>query len=255
MKRSRDLIIISLVLICIISGFMSLSNYMDRRQAERGYETLRQAVSITESTTETVTEKEAFTATEENSHQSLNDKPIDGQYQISAGLSELMEKNNAVVGWIRIDGTRIDYPIMQNKKDNEYYLHRDITGKESYPGSIYIDSNHDINNTGIHVIYGHNMKNGTMFKDVTKFTDDTYLKKHQSVTIYTGKKEIHLTPVYCYAGPADGSYRGNFDSPEELKDFLYEKTEQEITGNIFVLITCSYGTDDERTYCILKEDV
>lgn len=267
MKRSRGIIIISLVLICLISGTMSISGYISRRQAENEYETLRQAVSITESTTEMITEEPpSVTSTEEPAEQptekpaeTMPELPVLGQapdsYQAPSGLMDLMSSNDAVKGWIKIDGTRIDYPIMQNTEDNNYYLHRDINGKDSYPGSIYLDSNHGINDTGLHVIYGHNMKNGTMFKDVTKFMDAAYLKQHQSAAIYTGEKEIRLSPVYCYAGPADGSFRGVYDSPEELEHFLYSKTGQKISGNVFVLITCSYGADDERTYCILREDV
>lgn len=254
MKHSRGLIIIGLVLVCLFSGAMSVGSYIGKKRAESNYETLRQAVSITVPTTEVITETEPLKTSVENGSLPTEEQTT-VQYQISAGLAELMEVNEAVVGWITIDGTRIDYPVMQNEVDNEYYLHRDMNGKESYPGSIYIDSNHDINATGLHVIYGHNMKNGTMFKDVTKFTDALFLKSHQSVTIYTDEKEIQLRPVYCYAGPADGSYRRDFSSTEELNNFLYEKTGQEITGNIFVLITCSYGADDERTYCILREDV
>lgn len=255
MKRSRGLIIISLVFICLISGIMSVGNYIKKKQAESDYETLRQAVSIANPTTEAMMKTELLVVSEENNSELTAYEQTADQYQISAGLAELMETNKAVAGWIKIEGTRIDYPVMQNKEDNEYYLHRDINGKESEPGSIYLDSNHDINSFGLHVIYGHNMKNGTMFKDVINFTDATYLKNHQSVTIYTDEKEILLSPVYCYAGPTDGSYRESFDSTELLKNFLYQKTGQEITGNIFVLITCSYGADDERTYCILREDV
>ena len=275
MKRSRGIIIISLLLICFTSGVISIGSYISRKQSENEYEALRQAVSITESTTELITDelppimpireatvratvkaKEEIT---EKSAENVPELPALGQtqagYQASPGLMKLMSLNDAVKGWIQIDETRIDYPIMQNAEDNDYYLHRDINGKDSYPGSIYLDSNHDINATGLHVIYGHNMKNGTMFKDVTRFTDAAYLKRHQSAVIYTGEKEIRLSPVYCYAGPADGSYRGVYNSPEELEHFLYSKTGQKISGNIFVLITCSYGADNERTYCILREDV
>lgn len=262
MKCSRGIIIISLALICLISGTISIGGYISRRQAENEYEMLRQAVFLTESTTEmTAEESPSVMPTEKSAEKSADDMselPVLGQvpdgYQAPSGLMDLMGLNGAVKGWVKIDGTRIDYPIVQNTEDNDYYLHRDINGKDSFPGSIYLDSNHDINDTGLHVIYGHNMKNGTMFKDVTKFTDNAYLKRHQSAAIYTGEKEIRLSPVYCYAGPADGSFRGVYDSPEELEDFLYSKTGQKISGNIFVLITCSYGAEDERTYCILRED-
>lgn len=62
---------------------------------------------------------------------------------------------------------------MQNE-DNEYYLHRDMAGEKSVGGCIYMDSNHDIHEKGLHTIYGHHMRNGSMFRDVARFTDATY---------------------------------------------------------------------------------
>lgn len=263
MSRSKKVFIAVLSLICFISGVVSVSDYLSKKQAEADYEMLRESVSLTTetlaSTKPTVKETRAqelvqTTSEPENVPQPESETEANSNKKMLQGLQNLMKQNNFVVGWIKISDTKIDYPIMQNRDDNEYFLHRDINGKESYPGSIYLDSNHRINEDGLHVIYGHNMKNGSMFKDVTKFTDPKYMKNHQDVVIYAGEKEIHLKPVYCYAAPADGSYRNVLNSPEELESFLYEKTGQKISGNIFVLITCSYGEKDERTYCILKEE-
>lgn len=174
-------------------------------------------------------------------------------YQAPPELISLMAENEHAIGWLKVSGTNIDYPLMQHE-DNEYFLHRDINGNDSYPGSVYMDSNHDIGLKGLHILYGHNMKNGTMFRDVVKFMDREYFNNHQDVKIYAADKEFVLEPIYCYAARADGYYRSKIEKQDELEAFLLEKTGQELSAdNIFVLITCSYGSEDERTYLICRE--
>lgn len=93
-----------------------------------------------------------------------------------------------------------------------------------------------------------------MFKDVSKFIDTDYMETHKSVTIYTDQRQIDLEPVYCYAAPADGAFRNVIESPEDLKAFLYEKTDEDIEGdNIFVFVTCEYSHENGRVYLICKE--
>lgn len=173
-------------------------------------------------------------------------------------LSELMNENPYVVGWIIIDDTNINYPIVQNKEDNDFFLKKDINGEKSSLGSVFLDSNQDINGTGLKTIYAHNMKNGSMFKDVTKYLDKSYMENHKSIFVYTDQEMIRLEPFYCYYGIADDDYREDLKR-EELKEFIKEKTGKDIdTDAIYVLVTCSYNTGryaDERTYllCTKKE--
>ena len=158
------------------------------------------------------------------------------------------------MGWLKIDDTNIDYPVVQNKEDNEWFLHRDIYGEESYPGSIYLDSWHDMEDKGLHVIYGHRMKDGTMFKDISRFMDMDYLNRHKRIQVWTKKQRIRLEPVCCYTGAADGSYRSPIASRDELEAFLFEKTGCPVSSdNVFVFITCSYEQKDGRCYLICKE--
>ena len=241
----RKVLVLVLSIICLVSGVICITDILQKQQEEKQYDVLRESVTI--ETTIAATEVETIESVDET-------EPVVNTYEAPEGLSNLMDTNTSVIGWLKIDGTNVDYPVVQKIDDNEYFLHRDINGNESKSGSIYLDSNHDVNEPGLHVIYGHHMKNGTMFKDVAKFISDDYMKEHSNITIWTDEKEICLKPVYCYAGPADGAYRGVISSKEELEAFLYEKTGQEIEGeNIFVFITCSYGGADERTYLILQE--
>ncbi len=249
MKSVKGIIMAILAFICVISGFVSISSFLSKKQDEAAYENLRESVHPSLETT--VAETEPLTELSEETDPVVESAESD-EY---TGIKNLMEQNSNVVGWITIDDTNIDYPIVQNKDDNEYFLHRDINGEKNSAGSIYLDSNHEMNEIGLHVIYGHHMKNGTMFKDIVKFRDSNYMQQHQNIKVWTNEKELTLKPVYCYAGSADGSYRNSFGSASELQEFLKEKTGETISSdNVFVFITCSYGSTDERTYLICEEE-
>ena len=171
-----------------------------------------------------------------------------------AGLKELMRKNPDVKGWIQIDDTHVNYPIMSHADDYTYYLHRDINGEYSFPGSIFIDCWQDLNVPAFHCLYGHHMKNSTMFRDVARFLDEDYFNSHQSMRIFTSDRVIELEPVYCYRRPEDEGLRKVIPDEGDASVFLSERIERNLPpGNYFVLITCAYITNNARTYLICRE--
>lgn len=143
---------------------------------------------------------------------------------------------------------------MYHPTDNEFYLYRDTIGKKSLAGSIYLDTNHSAEQPGLHTVYGHHMKDGTMFRDIVKYLDPEYLAGHSLIKVFTAEICFYLEPIYCYAAKADGDYRRVVADREELQWFLYQKTGLEISSdNIYVFVTCSYKQEDERTYLICRE--
>lgn len=187
----------------------------------------------------------------EETYADTNQSPED---RIPPGLINLMQENQNVKGWITIPGTAIDYPILQNTDDNEYYLHRDLTGKKLYSGSIFLDTNSQIDGLGIISIYGHHMKAGyrygTMFRDLTKFQSSQFLQNHQIIKIYTSDTIYHYTPVLCVSTKADSSLRIQPDTQEDLRNYFNQKYRLNIKAadKVLVLITCAYNTDNARTY-------
>lgn len=111
----------------------------------------------------------------------------------------MWETNEDVYAWITIPGTVIDYPILQHATDNTYYLNYNIDGSYGYPGCIYTENlnskDFTDNNT---VIYGHNMKNGTMFAGLHKFEDAAFFEENTKVYIYTPEKELNYTIFAAY---------------------------------------------------------
>ena len=240
MKTMKKMIMILLVAIMAISGTMIIKKNLRLKQEAQDFAAIQAAMSETE----TVPETQPEPAKEEKDE----DEPTELAYEPSEQLIALMEQYPDCIGYISIEGTKISYPIMQNE-DNEYYLHRDMEGKKSVGGCIYMDSNHDIHEKGLHVVYGHHMKNGSMFRDVARFTDATYFAEHQNITIQASDKELRLRPVYCYAGKADGTYRNVLENHGQVIDFIKSHTGLDVDADdLYVLVTCSYGSQDERTY-------
>ena len=91
---------------------------------------------------------------------------------------KLHEENGDLVGWLTIPGTAIDYPVMQ-KAGNEYYLHHDFYGEEDKHGCLFVKDIADVDTPGdCFIIYGHNMKDGTMFGDLDEYRSEAYYREH-----------------------------------------------------------------------------
>ena len=118
--------------------------------------------------------------------------------------ADLYAQNKDLVGWIKIDDTKIDYPVMQTKGDPEYYLHRDFEGKYQYGGTPFMDPNSDILYPSANfLIYGHNMINNSLFGQLPDYYYKSFYDKHQIIyfdTIYgAGTYEVmavFLSQIY-----------------------------------------------------------
>ena len=114
-------------------------------------------------------------------------------------FEELREMNPDVYAWITIPGTDIDYPILQHASDNSYYLKHNIDGSYGYPGCIYTENlnskDFTDNNT---VIYGHNMKNGSMFAGLHQYEARDFFDENREVIIYLPDQILHYTIFAAY---------------------------------------------------------
>ena len=128
-----------------------------------------------------------------------------------------------------------------------------MSQETSKAGSIYIDKY-----TGcafedtMTILYGHNMKNGSMFKDVDRFSEDAFYETHQDVSIYLPEGEKHLHPFLVVVGSSDTALR-SIQTAKDLEEFCNGKeiTQGSISeelGQATVLVTCNYTGSDYRTY-------
>lgn len=112
--------------------------------------------------------------------------PTPEPVKIPVDFAALQAENPHIYAWIQIPDTNVNYPILQHPEDNSYYLERNIDGSVGYPGCIYTElyNTKDFNDANT-VIYGHNMKNGTMFQNLHKFENLEFFNAHRTMYIFT----------------------------------------------------------------------
>ncbi|MBQ8965503.1 class B sortase [Ruminococcus sp.] len=157
-----------------------------------------------------------------------------------------------MVAWITIDGTNIDYPVMQGD-DNVKYLNTDPFGKYSLSGSIFLDSRNAPDfSDDYSLIYGHHMEYGRMFGALDDFLDTSYLNSHSSGTLIVGKDAEKIYDLTVFAAMrASAKDEAVFDPDKgDIRQFIKEHCETYTadTGQrILALSTCAEGDSISRT--------
>ena len=145
----------------------------------------------------------------------LRYKPVYGDTEV------LRELSDDAVAWLTVDGTRIDYPVMQGKTNSEY-LNKDPRGEFSLSGSIFLDSRNDSAfGDPYSLIYGHHMEYGAMFGALDKYKDKTYFDAHRtgSLTVVNGE-EYHIK--FFAVCKAQATEKVIFDPPKSNNQALLE---------------------------------
>ena len=164
-------------------------------------------------------------------------------------LDELMRRENEdYVGWITIPDTQIDYPIVQFT-DNDYYLAHTFEGTENAAGTLFIDSEIPEGMEGKNVIvYGHNMKNGSMFAGLKKYREDDFYEGHKTFRVNT-KTGFYTYEIFSVSviSPESDTYTLSFADDAEFLDYIARMQERSLhdTGvtveagdRIITLSTC-----------------
>lgn len=205
MKKSKYtaavLLLTASAVICSAAGFYSL---IRQNFEEDPYQKIREEVRDTLQIPEE----------EEECGQETEQIPVD--------FEKLQEMNPDVYAWMAIPGTAIDYPVVQHENDNAYYLTHAADNTECAEGSIYTEKYNrkdfeDINT----VIYGHNMRNGSMFRDLLKYKDRSYFDTHKDIVIYTPDAELRYTVFAAYTYDDRHLLRSfDFSEPEVAENYL-----------------------------------
>ena len=159
--------------------------------------------------------------------------------------------NHDIIGWLTIPNTRIDYPFVI-AGDNDFYLRRDVHRKLAAAGSIFMDYRCPGDLTGFNtVIYGHNMKNGSMFGSLRLFADPSFFDSNVSGVLFV-KDNTYLLEIFAYmVVRADDNiiYDPSADCEEffeYVKDNARQYREPSVRGNVVTLSTCAYEYDGAR---------
>ena len=188
----------------VISGFMLFSTIIKGKKEQAVFDQLSPAVNQIEYTEESGSES----------------NPL-AEYYFG-----LKEKNSDFIGWIKIDGTQLDYPVMHTPENPEYYLRRTFDKSYSLSGTPFMDAVCTLDDNAV-MVYGHHMNNGTMFAALHNYKDESFWKSHKTIVFdtveerrtyeivsafYTEVKEVNDTASFKYY-----KYIGNLSA----EDFDY----------------------------------
>ena len=204
---------------------------------------------------------ESYQNNSKSEYSSLLDKPI-------PSMEALIGENEDVYAWLTIEGTKIDYPIMFTPDDPEFYLRKNFYGDYSIAGTPFFDGrfSEELDN---YIIYGHNMKNGTMFADLIKYKEEAFFRKHSMIRLTTLYREIEYEVIAAFYSELH-ILRNKFPwyeySSFENKDQFLEFTAHLESESLFplpdmlkygdkfiTLATCSYHDDTGRFVIIGRE--
>ena len=185
-------------------------------------------------------------------------------------LAALHEQNPDIVGWIKIDDTRVDYPVMWTPDDPEFYLRRNFQKEDSVAGTPFLDAASTMPGSSNWLIYGHNMKNGTMFHDTLKYEDKAFYDGHKTIHFDTlegeGLYEIvavcytqiyeenaQVFKYYQYASIVDeASFDAYVQGVKALS--IYDTGVTPVWGDqLITLSTCEYSVEDGRFIIVARK--
>lgn len=242
MKKSRKIWILILSVIAVVCGSVVVHYYWKQYQNQKVYEEMQK-----ELTKKKPVKKEPEKVVED--------------FEIPIDFASLQQKNPDIYAWIQIEGTNVNYPIVQSPEDDAYYLMRTVDRQEGYPGSIYTEkcNSKDFKDFNT-LIYGHDMADGSMFQNLHNYSDPAYMKEHPYVVIYTPNQMLTYQ-IFAAVVYDDRHIMNTFDFrfDDERTRFLQSLQESRNMGNVIdsnitvnqenrmiTMSTCMTGQDDKR---------
>ena len=255
-NRKRTVMICSLIAVVCI-GYVFYYYYLYERNSNE-YEHL---ASLKENVIETTSDKVHINYTQEEEKKEL---------VILEKYKKLFSQNKSLIGWIKIDDTNIDYPVMQTV-NNEYYLDHNYNQQYDKNGSIFLDKDCDITDPGCNmIIYGHHMKSGKMFGNLQLYSNKSYYEKHPIIQFDTIYEEGRYQIMYVFRSRIYNEdeivfkYYQFFEAstPEEFDSHMNEMAQLSLydTGvratygdKLITLSTCDNSEQDGRFVVVAKK--
>lgn len=235
-----------LVCLLVIAGY-----YGKQKKEEAYYEKLRQEALVKEA------KKQAEAATADTKEPEEEEPEL----EIPVDFAALQEQNPDIYAWIQVNGTAISYPVLQSEEDNSYYLNHTVEGEKAIAGSIYTENYNrkDFSDPNT-VVYGHNMKNGTMFRELHLYEEKEFFDANREIVIYQPdvvlKYEIFAAYVYnsnhllfsfdCSTPEGYQAYLDEIRSAAPKTGFLDEEKMPGTEDRLLTLSTCNLGREAER---------
>lgn len=253
----RKLVMAALLVVAAACVVILAVLFIRKKSGEDAYGRLRDA-AVTEAGAVTE-ESDTFLETESDTETVLYD------WIPEVDFETLWNTNTDICAWISVPGAGVDYPVLRNASatnpHDAYYLQHTVERASGLPGAIYIEPCNAADFTDpVTVIYGHHMKNGTMFGSLHEFQNDAFFEENTDACIVTPERtyvyrifaevvydDRHITGTYDFSSEED--YQEFLDSLEEnrdMRDIIREDVAVTPEERIIVLSTCVKGEDDRR---------
>lgn len=169
-KINFCILVFLLSVITILCGFKIHSELSARNREKQAFDEIASLVS----------------ANENDRNKSEDEVHVEPIIEKKRNLEALLKLNGECIGWIYIPGTSVNYPVMHTPDNQQKYLRRDFYGNYSQSGVPFLDARCNLTDTNL-IIYGHNMRNGTMFSDVKNYVNADFRKAHPLIEFETAE--------------------------------------------------------------------
>ena len=242
-------------ILLFVSLFMLSSSLLGQARSQEAFESLAVRAEAEATLPKPSTAEPVY-----STHESATTSPY----------TALKKENSDFFGWVKIVGTKVDYPVMYTPQDPEYYLHRAFDKSDSISGVPFLDKNYT--EGGNHyLLYGHNMKNGTMFQNLLNYAEPEFWKEHPTINfdtlqgngIYTVigafysrvyyQDETNVFRFYDYPDLRDPALFSEY-TENVAASSLYDTGETAEYGDtLLTLVTCSYHTENGRFVVVARK--
>lgn len=256
-NRGKNNWLLNIMMIVCVIVFLGSGLYLVRyyKSAQNSEEAIGELVDL---------KSEDGDMTETAEIQTNEGKTIQKKYR------KLYKKNEDIIGWITVRGTKIDYPVMQTPEDNEYYLHRNYQKEYDVNGLPFLDAQCNAEDEESNLmVYGHHMKSGLMFKHLMDFAEHDFYQTHKTVYLDTlfEEREYEVVAAFysqIYKGKTDAfKYYEYIGSLSKERFDTYVKNVKKLsvydTGvtpeygeQLLTMVTCAYHTEDGRFVVVAR---
>lgn len=169
-KINFYILIFLLSAVIVLCGFNIYSELSARNREKQAFDEIASLVSVNEN----------------DRNKSEDEVHVEPIIEKKRNLEALLKLNGECIGWIYIPGTSVNYPVMHTPDNQQKYLRRDFYGNYSQSGVPFLDARCNLTDTNL-IIYGHNMRNGTMFSDVKNYVNADFRKAHPLIEFETAE--------------------------------------------------------------------
>lgn len=265
-KRLYDILLGLCILVFVVSGGTLGYKIMAQRKNDGRLEALAEILEE-QAVAEAGTEGDQG-AGEEQPEQTKEDVYRAQREARVKAYAKVEEQNGDMVGWVKVEGTKIDYPVLQSPEDPDFYLKHDFDKKSSVYGAPYVEAECDLSSDCKNIlVYGHHMKNGSMFAALDGYLDPDFLEEHPIVEFDTmedyGDYEVmgvfaldatdQNDPFYTWASCSNEEAFGEFVSYVKDRSAYDTGIDAQWGDHLVTLVTCEYTHRNGRLIVVAKK--